>query len=106
CLAADLSTVHEGHHVLQTFFGSLSLRQENLRAVALVHDGRWMAVAAKADHGPETEAARDAMWIGAVFVHSPVLSASILRTAWITVVWSRPPNSRPIAGNDRSFRCV
>ena len=26
----------------------------------------------------------------------------IFRSAWITVVWSRPPNSWPILGSDRS----
>src|ERR1700752_730367 len=29
-------------------------------------------------------------------------SASILRTACSTVVWSRPPNRRPISGSERS----
>ena len=31
-------------------------------------------------------------------------SASILRTACSTVVWSRPPNRRPISGSERSVR--
>src|SRR6516164_8049679 len=29
---------------------------------------------------------------------------SIFRTAWSTVVWSRPPNRRPISGSDRSVK--
>ena len=32
------------------------------------------------------------------------LKASILRTAWRTVVWSRPPKRRPISGSDRKVR--
>src|SRR5207245_10373053 len=31
-------------------------------------------------------------------------SASILRTACNTVVWSRPPNRRPISGSERSVK--
>ena len=37
---------------------------------------------------------------------SVVLSSSILRTACITVVWSRPPNLRPISGNEREVNCL
>src|SRR4028118_339866 len=33
-------------------------------------------------------------------------SFSIWRTAWITVVWSRPPKRRPISGSDRGARCL
>ena len=33
---------------------------------------------------------------------SRATSASILRTACSTVVWSRPPNRRPISGNERN----
>ena len=35
---------------------------------------------------------------------SPARSSSIFRTAYITVVWSRPPNLRPISGSDRGPR--
>ena len=36
---------------------------------------------------------------------SVALSSSTLRTACITVVWSRPPNFRPISGKDRAVNC-
>ena len=33
-------------------------------------------------------------------------SSSILRTAWSTVVWSRPPNRRPISGKERGVNIL
>ncbi len=36
---------------------------------------------------------------------SSARNLSICRTACITVVWSRPPNLRPISGNDRLVSC-
>ena len=32
-------------------------------------------------------------------------SFSICRTAWITVVWSRPPKRRPMSGSDLGVSC-
>ena len=33
-------------------------------------------------------------------------NSSIRLTACMTVVWSRPPNLRPISGNDREVSCL
>src|SRR5436309_98532 len=33
-------------------------------------------------------------------------SFSICLTAWITVVWSRPPKRRPISGRERGVSCL
>lgn len=37
---------------------------------------------------------------------SDVRSSSTFFTACMTVVWSRPPNFRPISGNDREVSCL
>src|SRR3546814_9280769 len=37
---------------------------------------------------------------------SVAFSSSTLRTACMTVVWSRPPNLRPISGSERDVSCL
>src|SRR3984893_4418940 len=39
-------------------------------------------------------------------VASAVTRPVIFRTAWRTVVWSRPPNSRPISGSERGVKSL
>src|SRR5215469_7871829 len=44
--------------------------------------------------------------ISSAKVVSAAFNSSILRTACITVVWSRPPNLRPISGSERGVSCL
>ena len=39
-------------------------------------------------------------------VGSDLISFAIFSWAWITVVWSRPPNSSPILGNEKSVNSL
>ncbi len=44
--------------------------------------------------------------ISSAMTRSLARNSSILRTACITVVWSRPPNLRPISGSERGVNCL